>query len=97
MPRSLRIVDGNESSYGYTKEAEFAASYSELKKAGRLFADSRNQTRFDRCWQVGQAIYLDLYCDPVRVAKYNALHGGTAVEELEANTASAFRASDEYV
>jgi hypothetical protein len=62
-----------------------------------MLVDPSNRSKFLQSWQVGQAIYLDAYCNPPTSRWYINPLSGTETARLEANTASALRASDQYV
>ena len=64
ISRSARIVDGNELSYLYNSEVDFSRSYTQIKNDVSVLVAQENRVKFRRCWQVGQAIYMDAYCTP---------------------------------
>lgn len=97
MPRTARMIDGNEASYRYNSQVEFKSAYRDLKQDVWFLISPANHARFRECWQVGQAIYLDAYCDSPLGSWSIAPLTGTRLERLEANVRSALGSTDRYV
>jgi hypothetical protein len=96
IPSAMMLIDGNEYSYKYNSPAAFDDSYNRLKKDAASFFSPKNRPKLQQL-QIGQAIYLDAYCNSPEDYWYIDPQGMTPVERLSHNLASALQASDNYV
>ena len=93
---AMTLIDGNEYSYKYNSPAAFSDSYERLKKDAAAFLTPKNYLKL-RQWRIGQAIYLDAYCNSPDDYWYIDPQGMTPVDRLCLNLVSALNASDGYV
>lgn len=96
IPPGMTLIDGNEYSYKYNSPVAFSDSYERLKKDTAAFLAPKNHPKL-RQWRIGQAIYLDAYCNSPDDYWYIDPQGMTPVERLSLNLVSALNASDGYV
>jgi len=57
----ITFVDGNESAYYYTDEADYFEAYHRVRQRGRLLIDRGLWPVYCRRVQMGQALYVDQY------------------------------------
>ncbi len=58
-PKSMRIIDGNEEAYYYTRQTEYLAAAHRIKESALQLLPSELHKKHQDCVQVGSAIYLD--------------------------------------
>ncbi len=95
---NLKIVDGNESSYYYTKEIQYLRVYHRIRQDALLLVDPVLRPAYRDHVEVGQALYIDQYFDlrkrPV-LSRY--LTPQERAQWFEHNVYWALRTSDRYV
>ncbi len=97
LPPSVRIIDGDESSYLYNTDNAFAEDASMVKARSHRLFSPENRDKFRRCVGVGFGLYMDAYVNPPGDTYYIDEKGLPRVDRLLANATSALRHSDSYV
>jgi len=57
----VRIIDGNERAYYYTKSEQYFRNYQAVTQRGLLLVDPKNRAKYREQMQVGNALYVDQY------------------------------------
>ncbi len=55
----LKIIDGNETSYGYTKRQEFLDAQNHITQDLKALLAPESRVKYERTIQTGQAVYVD--------------------------------------
>jgi len=97
IPPAMALVDGCEEGYYLTSPAEFLDRAVRIKGAAQALVAPGNRAKYRAQVEVGFGIYLDAYANPEGSKYYIGGGGRSRTEWLEANVASALRASDRYV
>ena len=100
-PRSVKLIDADENAYHADSRARYTDLYNLVKDAKsplmRLLAPE-NRSTYRRQVKAGFGFYVDSYINPPGSPWYiGPLPGGTRMERLQENVASALEVSDEYV
>ena len=96
----VRLVDGNENSYYYTKPESFSDSYKLIKEKLIAFVAPENRSKYTLQVEVGQALYIDqLFAirKPIQSLLSYHLTPQERAKWLEHNTYYALSTSDKYV
>lgn len=96
-PPTVKIIEGNENAYRYNSDADFDRAYVDLTTRTRRLISPENRAKFRSQVLVGHGIYLDAHANPPSSPWYIDPKGGPKAARLEANVASALRASDGYI
>ncbi len=91
----MRLVDGNERAYYYTKPEEFFDVAWRIKTDGAQLMAPENRQKYKKHVTVSSGIYLDAHKRGLTKAEYEQPVVGAEV--LQRNTAAALGAADEYV
>lgn len=97
VPPTVRIVDGCESAYRYNSVEEYLEAGLGMRGCCQELVSPENRANYRAQVQVSFGVYLDAYWNPKESPWYIDGLGGTRVERLRANTATALRVADEYV
>ncbi|MDY0169619.1 MAG: hypothetical protein RBS80_23960 [Thermoguttaceae bacterium] len=96
-PPTVAFVDGCESAYRYNSVLEYLESAVAIKGACQELVSPGNRAKYRAQVQVSFGIYLDAYWNPDDSPWYIDGLGGSRVDRLRVNTATALRVADEYV
>ncbi|WP_309713081.1 carbohydrate binding domain-containing protein [Armatimonas sp.] len=91
----MRLIDGNEHAYFYTKLEAFFAIAQRIKTEGALLAAPENRQKYKKHVTVSSGIYLDAHQRGLTKPEYEQPVVGAEV--LQRNTATALRSADDYV
>jgi len=97
LPPSVKLVDGCESAYRYNSVLEYLEAGVLIKGACQELVSAENRAKYRAQVQTSFGIYLDAYWNPKGSPWYIDPLGGSRVERLRANVATALRVADEYV
>ena len=100
IPPSVVLVDGCESAYRYNSSEQYLKAAVNIKGACQELVSPENRAKYRAQVQVGFGVYLDAYWNP-KDSEWGAWYidglGGSRVDRLRANVASALYAADQYV
>ncbi|MEN6495997.1 MAG: hypothetical protein ABFD16_17075 [Thermoguttaceae bacterium] len=96
-PPTVRIVDGCESAYHFNSVAQYLEAGLGMKGCCQELVSPENRGKYRGQVQVSFGMYLDAYWNPKESPWYIDGLGGSRVDRLRANTATALRVADEYV
>jgi len=97
IPPTVALVDGCEMAYTYNSVEQYLESAVLIKGACQELVSPENRAKYRAQTQVSFGMYLDAYWNPPKSPWFIDGKGGTRVDRLRANTATALRVADEYV
>jgi hypothetical protein len=97
VPPTVKLVDGCESAYLYNSVEQYLEAALGMKGCCQELVSPENRAKYRAQVQVSFGMYLDAYWNPKESPWYIDGRGGSRVERLRANAATALRAADEYV
>ncbi|HUT33603.1 MAG TPA: hypothetical protein VNE39_09000 [Planctomycetota bacterium] len=96
-PPTATLVDGCEMAYCYNRVEQYLESALLIKGACQELVSPENRAKHRAQVQVSFGIYLDAYWNPPTSPWHIDGLGGSRVDRLRANVATALRVADEYV
>jgi len=96
-PPTVTLVDGCEMAYTYNSVEQYLESAVLIKGACQELVSPENRPKYRAQVQVSFGMYLDAYWNPPKSPWFIDGKGGTRVDRLRANAATALRVADEYV